>query len=379
MSAAQSPREARRAEALESFRVRGMPHRRFEHWRYSDLRAVLDAGQVAAAGTAHWQIAKLPEGVELFDLANPAAPDWVMSNLGNIGNRPTMEEASLAFAEGGVALRVPAGRAIAEPLDLRISGGGNLRVLVILEDGASLTLTETHTMDAALLRNLGVELAIGAGAVLTHVRLAPFSPKSFAIEHIAATAARGGRYRAHYANFGSRLSRTELHLVLQDEGAEAEISGVNVLGQEAHADVTTHIEHAAGKTRSTQLFKYIAGGHARSVYQGKITVRDGAAGTDSRQTAKGLLMSGRAEIDLKPELIIFADDVKCAHGAAVGDLDADSLFYLRSRGVPEREARRLLVRAFLEEAVAAIDSDTIRSAVWQEIESALPRALEPAR
>ena len=379
MSAAQSLREARRAEALESFRVRGMPHRRFEHWRYSDLRAVLDAGQVAAAGTAHWHIAKLPDGIELFDLAEPAAPEWVAANLGNIGNRPTMEEASLAFAEGGVALRVPAGRVIAEPLELQITGGGNLRVLVILEEGAALTLAENHTMDAGLMRNLGVEFAIGAGAVLTHVRLAPFSPKSFTIEHIAATAGRGGRYRAHYANFGSRLSRTELHLVLQEEAAEAEISGVNVLGQEVHADVTTHIEHAAGKTRSTQLFKYIAGGHARSVYQGKITVRDGAAGTDSRQTAKGLLMSGRAEIDLKPELIIFADDVKCAHGAAVGDLDADSLFYLRSRGIPEREARRLLVRAFLEEAVAAIDSEAIRSVVWHEIENALPRALETAR
>ena len=114
------------------------------------------------------------------------------------------------------------------------------------------------------------------------------------------------------------------------------------------------IYHASGETHSTQLFKHVVGGHGRAVYQGKITVAEGADKSDSRQTAKALLLGERAEADLKPELEIFADDVKCAHGAAVGDLDADSLFYLRSRGVPESEARNMLIRAFLEEAVAEI-------------------------
>ncbi|MDE2182432.1 MAG: Fe-S cluster assembly protein SufD [Alphaproteobacteria bacterium] len=374
-----SPIEARKAEALESFRVRGMPHRRFEHWRYSDLRAVLDAGQVAAAGTAHWQIGEVPDGVEVFDLAKPAPPDWVVKNLGNIGNRPTMEEASLAFAQGGAALRVAKDRKIPQILPLTVSSTGNLRLLIVLEEGACLTLAETHAVDAGLLRNVGVEIALGRGAELTHVRIAPNAPKSFTVEHIAVGEARDARYRAHFANFGSRLSRTELHLVLREEGAEAHISGVNVLGGESHADVTTHIEHAAGKTHSTQQFKHVAGGKSRSAYQGKITVREGANGSDSRQTAKAVLTSTRAEADLKPELIIFADDVKCAHGAAVGDLDAESLFYLRSRGIPEREARRLLVRAFLEEAVAEIGNDELRAAVWRDIEAVLPRALEQAR
>jgi Fe-S cluster assembly protein SufD len=140
--------------------------------------------------------------------------------------------------------------------------------------------------------------------------------------------------------------------------------------------VTSHIEHAAGDTRSTQLFKKVAGGKSRAVYQGKITVHEGANGSDSRQTAKALLMGTRAEADLKPELIIFADDVKCAHGAAVGDLDADSLFYLRSRGIPDREARNMLIRAFLEEAVAEIEDEAIRAAVWKDVEHALPHAME---
>ena len=379
MSAAPAPRESRRAEALESFRVRGMPHRRFEHWRYSDLRAVLDAGQVAQSGTANWQIERVPEGVELFDLAKPAAPEWVVRHLGNIGNRPTMEEASLAFADGGAALRVARGRKIAEPVRIQISSTGNLRLLVVLEEEASLTLYESHTVDAGLLRNIGVEVSLAPGAELMQVRSAPPMPRSFAIEHIAVVAAENAHYKAHFANFGSRLSRTELHILLQGEGSEAHLSGVTVLGGENHADVTSHIEHVAGRTLSTQLFKHIAGGKSRAVYQGKITVREGADGSDSRQTAKALLMSERAEVDLKPELIIFADDVKCAHGAAVGDLDADSLFYLRSRGISAREARRLLVHAFLEEAVAAIEDGALRESVWRDVESALPRAMEAAR
>ncbi len=150
-----------------------------------------------------------------------------------------------------------------------------------------------------------------------------------------------------------------------------------MLGDGAHADVTTHITHAVGHTTSTQLFKKIAGGKSRAVYQGRITVEQGADKSDSRQTAKALLMGERAEADLKPELEIFADDVKCAHGAAVGDLDANSLFYLRARGIPEAEARNMLVRAFLEEAVAEIADETIRAAVWQTVEDALPKAMLP--
>ena len=379
MSAAPAPREARRAEALESFRVRGMPHRRFEHWRYSDLRAVLDAGQVAQAGTARWQVQRVPDGIELFDLSKPVGPDWVLRHLGNVGNRPTMEEASLAFADGGAALRVARGTRVAEPVRLQISGTGNLRLLLVLEEDSSLALMETHAVDAGLLRNVGVEIALGPGAVLSQVRCAPPAPRSFTVEHIAVAAAGRARYRAHFANFGARLSRTELHIVLQGEASEAHLSGVTVLGGEYHADVTTHIEHAAGRTLSTQLFKHVAGGKSRAVYQGRITVREGANGSDSRQTAKALITSPRAEADMKPELVIFADDVKCAHGAAAGDFDPDSLFYLRSRGISEREARRLLIHAFLEEAIAAVEDGALREYVWRDVESALPRAMEAAK
>ena len=379
MSTALSQRDARRTEALDSFRVRGMPHRRFEHWRYSDLRAVLDAGQVAQAGTAKWHIENLPDGVEMVDLAGPVLPDWVLKTLGAIGNRPTMEEASLAFADGGVGLRIAAGKTIAAPIRLELAGQGNLRWLIVLEAGASATVFEPHSGDAGFLRNAGVDIDLADGAELRHVRCSPFMPKSFTVEHIAVTVAKNAKYHAHFANFGARLSRTELHIVLNGEGAEAHLSGVAVLGHEAHSDVTSHIEHAAGHTLSTQLFKHVAGGKSRAVYQGKITVREGAIGSDSRQTARALLMSQRAEADLKPELIIFADDVKCAHGATVGDLDAESMFYLRSRGIPEKEARQMLVHAFLQEAIDAIGQDDLIETIWRDVEHALPRAMEAAK
>jgi Fe-S cluster assembly protein SufD len=186
----------------------------------------------------------------------------------------------------------------------------------------------------------------------------------------AITVAAGGTYRAHIADFGGKLSRTELHIALDGEGTETHLSGVSVLNGH-HADVTTHVTHAVGKTRSTQLFKYVAGGHSRGIYQGKVSVAPGANGSDSRQSAKGLLLGNRAEIDLKPELEILADDVKCAHGAAVGDLDAESLFYLNARGIPEGEARALLMRAFIGDAVDQIEDETIRATVWQTVDAAL--------
>lgn len=370
MSLALPSLDTRRADAAKRFRSVGVPHRRIEEWKYSDLRGALGDARVVEEGSASWRIEKLPEGVEHFDLSKSDAPEWVTRNLGATQDG-AMESASLAFAKSGVALR--ARGAIAEPVRLQLSGEGHLRVLVVLEEGASLTFVETQDTDTAELRNIGVEFILETGAKLDHVRLAPNAERSVQVESIAVKVANNAAYRAHFANFGAKLSRTEVHAKLQGEGAHAELSGVSVLAN-GHADVTTHVEHALGNTHSTQVFKYVAGGKSRAIYQGKITVAHGANGSDSRQTAKGLLLGTHAEIDLKPELEIFADDVKCAHGAAVGDLDAESLFYLRTRGIAESEARALLMRAFLEDAVAQIEDGAIRAEIWRKVEAALVQA-----
>jgi Fe-S cluster assembly protein SufD len=367
MNAVTSTLDARRAKALEVFRVKGVPHRRVEEWKYSDLHAVLGADKVEQAGAAKWSIAAVPQGMELFDLSSGNPPDWVQQRLGSLNNSGAMEAASLGFAKAGFALRVP--KSGSGEVRVKFSGEGQARVLVVLEQNASLTLIE-NTDEISSFQNIGVEIVLASDAKLAHMRMTPQSASAIRICEIAASVAKSATYRAHFADFGAKLSRTELHVSLDGEGAETLLSGVSVLNDH-HADVTTHVTHAVGNTRSTQLFKDVAGGHSRGVYQGKVTVAKGADGSDSRQTAKGLLLGNRAEIDLKPELEILADDVKCAHGAAAGDLDVESLFYLRSRGVPEAEARALLMRAFIGDAVDQIENEAIRDTVWQAVDAAL--------
>ncbi|HEX4080606.1 MAG TPA: Fe-S cluster assembly protein SufD [Rhizomicrobium sp.] len=393
--------EPRRVKALRDFRASGIPHRRIEEWKYSDLRNALESPSPVApaiAGPASpdpfsalagarlvtrdgcLQSHAAPAGVELFDLSalNETAPDWVTQNLGEVLTGASMGQASLALMRGGVAMCIA--RGISEPIHLRFlqnAGAVHGRVLIVVEEGASLVLLESHAGVLGL-TNLGLEFVLQPNAQVTHIRLAGAAPEAVQVEEIGIRVARDARYRGHFSQGGAKLSRVELAIALDGGSAEAELSGATVLGGKLHADVTTHISHAAGKTTSRQLFKLIAGGNSRAAYQGRITVCKGADGSDSRQTAKALLLGARAEADLKPELEILADDVKCAHGAAVGDLDADSLFYLCSRGIPEAEARTLLIRGFLEEAVAEIEREDVRGAVWHFLENALPSVLEAA-
>jgi Fe-S cluster assembly protein SufD len=342
-----------------------LPTRRVEEWKYSDLAHALgEAG--FGDETARVTIGAPPAGIEIFALDEPNRPDWIAAHYGKLRGNP-VSAISLAKARGGIAVRVPKGRAIADALTLEFSGNGHARALLVLEEGAELTLLERVGLET---RNSGLEIVIGPHARLDHVRISP-AADAVQVEEISVKLARDATYHGHFANFGARLSRTELEIAVEGEGAEVELSGVSVLSGERHADVTTHVAHDAGHTRSTQLFKKVLGGRTRAVYQGRVTVAHGANGSDSRQSAKALLLGDRAEADLKPELEIFADDVKCAHGAAVGDLDADSLFYLRARGIPEREARHLLIHAFLEDAVDGIADMTLRETVRGAVAAAL--------
>ncbi len=323
-----------------------LPGRRVEEWKYSDLRAALgDDG--FGVGHARAAVGPLPQGVEFFDLDDPNHPDWVKAHYGKLQTN-TVSAVSLALAKGGIALRVPKNHATDQPLTLQFSGKGHVRALLVLEQGASLTLHESLTGNDT--RNIGLEIVLGANAQLNHVRLSPATGEAVQVEEVAIKLAAHARYHGHNAAFGARLSRLEMDVTLAGEGAEAHLTGVCVLN-DSHADVTTRMHHAVPHTQSTQLFKKVAAGKSRAVYQGNVAVAPHADGSDSRQTAKALLLGSRAEADLKPELEILADDVKCAHGAAVGDLDADSLFYLRARGLSESDARNLLIHAFLEEAI----------------------------
>jgi Fe-S cluster assembly protein SufD len=334
-----------------------LPNRRVEDWKYTDLRNAIDPAAVESAQTAAWSIASVAGAVDIADLPE------IMPR----GGHGAMADFAVSLAKAGPYIRVGKGETGA--VHLQLTEGGHGRALIVVEDGASLALRETASADT--FANIAVDIVLGANAQVEHIREGDASTDAVRVSDYSLRLSKGATYRAHFADFGARLSRTELHIALEGEGAEAHLSGVSVLGEGRHADVTTRVSHTSGNAQSTQLFKLIAGGKSRGVYQGKVSVGEGANGTDSRQTAKGLLLGERAEIDLKPELEILADDVKCAHGAAVGDLDPESLFYLRSRGVPEGEARALLMRAFLEDAVAEIADEAIRADVWSRVEAAL--------
>lgn len=382
---------ARGAAALEGLRAHGLPHRRFEDWKYSDLRAVLAdvaTGQTGAAGEGAFgglglvRIA-LCDGIAsgvtalppLFDAVvlerDAPAPDWVHAHLGTLVHHD-MAGAALALMRGGVAIRVPAGVAVDAPLLLDVVSATthHTSVLLVLEAGASLTLVESHRHGAGV-ANMTLEILLGEGATLHHIRLADSAAAAIQIETVGVAQAGKSVYRGHYADLGAKLSRLELHLSLHGAGADCMLSGMQVLNQARHSDVTTRLLHAHGDATSAQMFKQVVASAARGIYQGRVTVAEGADGSDSRQSAKALLLAPTAEADLKPELIIFAEDVQCAHGAAVGDIDAEQLFYLRSRGIPEGEARALLMRGFVEDAMMMIDNEAVRVALWARIEAAL--------
>lgn len=372
MNAVVSTLDARRAKALESFRAKGLPHRRVEEWKYSDLRALIAANDVEQAGAAQWSIELLTDGIELFDLSKNDVPDWLGQRLGSLSEPNAMESASLGLARSGFALRVP--EKVGGEVRVRWLSAGQARVLIVMEERSSLNFLE-EVLAFSGFQNVGAEIFLGARARLSQVRIAPRNSEAVQVSETTIRLGKGASYRAHFANFGAKLSRTEVHISLEGEGAQAHLSGVSVLGDGAHADITTHVSHAVGNTQSRQLFKKVARGKSRGIYQGKVTVAQGADGSDSLQSAKGLLLSERAEIDLKPELEIFADDVKCAHGAAVGDLDLESLFYLQSRGIPEGEARSLLIRAFLGDAIEEVENEDIRATIWNTVDAALETML----
>jgi Fe-S cluster assembly protein SufD len=365
---------------LEIFRAKGIPHRRMEDWKYSDLRSVLDVETVEHTGGISLNILK-PPAVEQSSVGYRSGPEWVRPEWAKLSeqwdqNCSAMGAAVRAFDGGSIYFRVPAESVIAEPLTVKFLNAGHCELFLLLERGASLTFLELHEGDLKNLRNIAIFAVLQEGARLTHIRQEPIGNDLVSVELTSVVQEKGAHYKAHLQTGGAKLSRAEYNISLIGEGAEAELYGVGALADGTHADVTTRIEHAAPNTTSRQLFKMVAGGKSRAIYQGKVTVREGAIGSDSRQTTKALLLSNRAEADLKPELEILADDVKCAHGAAVGDLDAESLFYLRSRGIPEADARTMLVRAFLEEAVDRIEDEALRAQAWKFVERGLADAMK---
>jgi Fe-S cluster assembly protein SufD len=230
------------------------------------------------------------------------------------------------------------------------------RCLAIVEAGAECTLIEDFVSlgDAVYFNDAVTEVVVGEAARVRHVKLQREAGGAFHFATCAVAVAKDAQYASHAITLGARISRHNLNVVQQGEGAEVRMDGLALVSGRQLADTHTLMDHARPSGRSKQLHKCIVGGAAHAVFNGRIVVRPGAQLTDSAQQSRNLLLSGKAHVDTKPQLEIFADDVKCSHGATVGQLDAEQLFYLRSRGLPDGQARNLLTYAFGAEVIDRI-------------------------
>ncbi|MCJ7799765.1 MAG: Fe-S cluster assembly protein SufD, partial [Polaromonas sp.] len=242
------------------------------------------------------------------------------------------------------------------------------RCLVLAEAGSRVTLIEDYValQDAAYLVNPVTEIVLADQAHVTHVRVQRDGRQAFHLANCAVSVGRSANYQSVSVAMGAQLSRYHLRVVL-GEGAECAVDGLALLAGSQLADTHSCIAHAQPHGTSRQLHKCIADGSAHAVFNGKVVVRPGAQRTDSAQSSRNLLLSSRAQVDTQPQLEIFADDVKCTHGATIGQLDAEEVFYLQSRGLPESAARQLLTYAFGAEILERIPVPSLKHQLQQRM------------
>lgn len=384
---------ATRDAAAEAFRRTGLPGRRVEAWKYTDLRPIaLAAFQEPVGPDADCAalLARAPridaprlvfvDGRFRADLSGPPAGFFArFSDHPAFGDAAHHEHEPLAalnamLAEDGALLRLPAGSdgGLIHLISLATDTAGgpadfHPRHIMSMASGAKLTLLETSLGDGAYLHNPVTEIDIAAGATLTHIRLQDESLAAFHLSTLYVRVAGEGTYDSVVLNLGARTARTEIHADLAGPAAAVHLSAAQMLAGTQHADITTVVRHDAPRGTSRQTVKNVLADRSRGVFQGRIEVARAAQKTDGYQMNRALLLSPDAEIDTKPELEIFADDVKCSHGATVGELDAEQLFYLRSRGIPDAEARSILIRAFLAEALEPVAHEAVRAALEHAI------------
>jgi Fe-S cluster assembly protein SufD len=379
-----------RDAAMKRFAELGLPTRKQESWRFTDLRP-LTAGPILPAeggsgvrpsrlassflsgqthrlvlidgrfSEEHSEIGRLPAGVFLASTreALKLRPELVEAALDQSEETGAQPFASLnaGFFAGGFVLALEAGVVLEKPVEIvhytTVPGACHLRNLVKTGGGCSATIIETAAGEAAGWTNSVTAADIGAVAAIRHVKIQDEAEGAI---HFSLTRAKVGK-AAHYGSFvltlGARLSRQDIHVTAAGKGASIAINGAYLLRGEQEATFAPFVDHQAPDCQTSELLKGVIQDQAHGVFLGKMTVRPGADGTDAHQLNQNLLLSPKASADTKPELEIFADEVKCSHGATVGDLDENALFYLQARGIHEGTARTMLMEAFAASAIEA--------------------------
>jgi Fe-S cluster assembly protein SufD len=391
---------ALRDDAFKRFDARGLPHRRVEEWKYTDLRALMrDAKPLAGPAGAKPKggIPTILTGVDADTIAvvngryespwsdNSAHDPGLMidelfaflaNNPGyRLGQVPGSDDTALslntAFMSGGVALRVKRGARIAKPIHIAHVFTGDAaaamypRVVVIVEPDAQVTLIESFTGPEGLdyQVNSALELTIGDKSHVDHIKIGCDGGAALRVSTLGVSVAGKANYSDFAFTLGGAVVRNQTFVRFGGEGTQALLGGASLLKGRQHVDNTLVINHAAGGCTSRERFKSVLDDESHGIFQGKIIVEQHAQKTDAKMMTRALLLSDEAEADNKPELEIFADDVQCGHGATVGALDQGLKFYLMSRGIPEKEAEALLVQAFIDEVLEEVAHEGARRAL----------------
>jgi len=392
-----------RESAFQQFDTKGLPHRRVEEWKYTDLRALMrdakplaappDAKARACALGAARPIADLdcrrlvfvdgmfaPElsdldqepGLHIGSMAEALASGdtLVAKHVGQVIKTDDVAVAlNTALMSDGAVIRVDAGTALSKPIHLLFANTGAqpvsifTRSLVVIGAGAKAMIVESHGGSAEDQVSTGLDMIVGDGAHVDHVKLAIGAIGALHVSSLMASIGAKARFNDFTFVAGGNVLRNQLFLSFDGEDTVANIGGVSMLKGRQHADTTLVAEHRGRGCQSRELFKSVLDGESRGVFQGRIAVEAEAQKTDAKMAAHALLLSDTAEVDAKPELEIFADDVQCGHGATAGALDDNLLFYLKARGIPAKEAEALMVKAFVGEAIETVEHAGLRESL----------------
>jgi Fe-S cluster assembly protein SufD len=403
-------------KAGERYEKLDFPTTRDEEWKYTNIAPVLKAPYRQSADRAGFtremiapftfeesrrsqlvfingrfsnefsDLSGLPEGIIVSNLAQALANKLVGSHLGTYANYQDEVFTALNTAQisDGAFIYIP--KIVETPIHLLfISGEGepfvsHPRVLIVAAEGAIASIIESYVSpgEEVYFTNAVTEVYAAEGSVITHYRLQEESERAF---HIATTEVfqeRESSYTSYAISLGGEIVRHNLNVLLSDEHIETTIDGLYVVSGRQHVDNHTSIDHSKPRCTSHQLYKGILDGKSRAVFNGKVFVREGALLTDAHQLNKNLLLSGDATIDTKPQLEILADDVKCSHGAAVGQLEEEELFYLSTRGINPERARALLTYGFAEDVISKIKLKSVREQLDKAVLEKLHQSLEVA-
>ena len=368
---------------MAQFEKVGLPSRKLEDWHYTDLsqsnvaklplaeevRGSAQAGVIHLVNGFLQGTPKLPEGVALEGLEG--------SRIGTLlsGTERSMTALNAGLFNDAVVLRVTA--KVEQPVEILSEARGNVqfhgRLLVVVEAGASLTLSEIHRGSDAGFANWVGEFFVAEGGSLAHVKLQDESLEATHVAALGIELGKGAKYRGAVLHVGAKLARHEVLTILAGEEAEFHLDGGTLAVGTQHIDNTTRVIHRAPRCESRQLFKTVLDEQGHGVFQGTVFVERPAQKTNAHQLSRALMLSDRAAMDNKPELEIYADDVKCGHGATIGDIDGNALFYLKSRGIADATARRLLIEAFLGEVAEQVETQALREGLEERLFDKLAR------